>query len=210
MNDLINVVTNYMAGSFASTFIFGILTGWLIEWLFYNFFWKNRKNSNQTEKAIDKTQEPVGDNLKKTEVLGQETETSNNKQTTEPEITKSKDKPVKKETVEKQKEEPKEQATETDVVEPEQQKKIAKPTKPDDLTKLLGIGPSMSKRLQEAGINSFKQLSESSAEALVEKLIAKGARINNKGIMESWANQAKLADANDFDGLKALQNKLKK
>lgn len=181
MDDLISLVTHYMTGSFASIFIFGILTGWLIEWLFYNFFWKNRKKSHQTDEITEKSQEPAQDNAKNHEIVEQKVETSKNEQTTEQEV-----KQVAK------------------------QKKKAKPSKPDNLTKLLGVGPSMSKRLQDIGIKSFKQLSELSTEKLTEKLIAKGARINNKSIMESWAEQAKLADANDLDGLKALQKKLKK
>ncbi len=66
MNDLINVVVNYVTASFASIFIFGILTGWLIEWLFYNFIWKNSNKNKKTEvevdintssKVVEKTQE---------------------------------------------------------------------------------------------------------------------------------------------------------
>ena len=185
MDDLISLITNYLTGSFASIFIFGILTGWLIEWLFYNFFWKGRKSNNQTDETTEKRQQPAQDNAKNNDIVDQKIETSNNEQTIEQEVKQAEKKPAK-------------------------QKKTAKSPKPDDLTKLLGVGPSMSKRLQEAGINSFKQLSELSTEELSEKLIANGARINNKGMMESWANQAKLANANDFDGLKALQNKLKK
>jgi predicted flap endonuclease-1-like 5' DNA nuclease len=178
-------MTSYVTGSFASIFIFGLLTGWLIEWLFYNFFWKSRKSCHQRDKTTNKRQEPAPDNTKNNDVVDQKIEASNNEQTIEQEVKQAEKKPA-------------------------TQKKTAKFPKPDDLTKLLGIGPSMSKRLQEAGINSFKQLSELSTEELSEKLIANGVRTNNKGMMESWANQAKLADANDFDGLKALQNKLKK
>ncbi|RTZ64556.1 MAG: hypothetical protein DSZ29_05420, partial [Aquificaceae bacterium] len=82
--------------------------------------------------------------------------------------------------------------------------------KKDDFSKLLGIGPSMLKRLQEVEIYSFKQLSEVDIKELTEKLVANGARINNKAIMDSWNEQAKLASKGDFEGLKVLQNKLKK
>jgi predicted flap endonuclease-1-like 5' DNA nuclease len=74
----------------------------------------------------------------------------------------------------------------------------------------LGIGSGLSKRLEDIGICSFKQLSEITVEELIEQLVAKGARLNNKSIMASWAKQAIFADNDDIDGLKAFQNELKK
>ena len=78
------------------------------------------------------------------------------------------------------------------------------------MARLSGIGPSMLKRLREEKIDTFKQLSETNIEDLKEKLIANGARINNKEIMLSWNEQAKLAEAGNFDALETLQKKLKK
>ena len=41
-----------------SVFILGVLSGWLVEWLFYNFYWKSRKKENsvnaEAETVIDK------------------------------------------------------------------------------------------------------------------------------------------------------------
>ena len=68
----------------------------------------------------------------------------------------------------------------------------------------------MSKHLKKIGLNSFQQLSKLDTEELIKKLTADGVRVINKNVMASWAEQAVLADAGDFKGLKALQNKLKK
>ncbi|MCK5896275.1 MAG: hypothetical protein KAG20_05690 [Cocleimonas sp.] len=179
-------VTQYVMGSFASIFILGVLTGWLVEWLFYYFFWKKE----DAQKTVVTPSEKEGEETNNT--IDYQAE----KLKKEQEIAKS--------SVKKQ--------IETQQIKPttNQQKKIIKPTETDDFTKLLGIGAGLSKRLEEIGICSFKQLNEISVEELIEQLVAKGARINNKGIMASWAKQAKFADDGDIDGLKAFQNELKK
>ena len=148
-----------------SMFILGVLSGWLAEWLFYNFWWKTRDTEDLVK--VDTETKITKEALESTNVIAKNTaETAETAETIN--------------------------------------------HKKDDLRKLLGIGPSMVKRLQEADINSFKQLSEVNMEELKEKLLKNGARINNKGIMDSWNEQAKLASVGDFVTLEALQNKLKK
>jgi predicted flap endonuclease-1-like 5' DNA nuclease len=205
-----------MADSFISTFILGVLTGWLIEWLFYHFIWKNssaKKAENESQKTKDETSgKPI-----------QQQQTNDAMDEPVPEKVENKD-----ETEEKTKEKMSAKFEETNTNESLQdkplikedlpikeqtampEKQIEKPKKADDLTKIIGIGPSFSRRLKEIGIESFQQLSELTDEDLIKKLSERGARINNKGIMASWADQAKLADVGDFDGLAILQNKLKK
>ncbi len=80
----------------------------------------------------------------------------------------------------------------------------------DDLTKLSGIGPSMAATLGELGITSYKKLAAMDDDILRDMLEASGARLNNnKDAMDSWNEQAMLADKGDFKGLKALQDSLK-
>ena len=98
-------------------------------------------------------------------------------------------------------------------------KKIASATKKtpakkasgDDLTKLSGIGPSMASTMAELGITSYKKLAAMDDDILRDMLEASGARLNNnKEAMDSWNEQATLADKGDFAGLKELQEELKK
>ena len=79
------------------------------------------------------------------------------------------------------------------------------------MTKLSGIGPSMAATMAEIGITSFKKLAAMDDDILRDMLEASGARLNNnKEAMDSWNEQATLADKGDFDGLKKLQEELKK
>jgi len=81
----------------------------------------------------------------------------------------------------------------------------------DDLTKLSGIGPSMAGTLKELGIDSYKKLAATNDDILRDMLEASGARLNNnKEAMDSWNEQAELADKGDFAGLKKLQESLNK
>lgn len=76
----------------------------------------------------------------------------------------------------------------------------------DDLTKLEGIGPKVSKILAEAGYTSFADLAKADA-AEVDKVLD----ANKLQMMDSagWIDQAKLAAAGDMEGLAKLQDELK-
>jgi predicted flap endonuclease-1-like 5' DNA nuclease len=251
-----NIATSYITNSFMSIFILGVLTGWLVEWIFYNLFWKHSANNKITKNTSETPS--LNKVLKETKDSKQNADSAKDRKTEEKQI-KSKSGSKK----EKQQPDPKNKSERSDKSEKEKQqakikgkaeistkdqqeltqkadtkdilteedqaaekkplakteekppvKKAKKATnlaaKTDDLTKLYGVGPSIAQSLKEIGVNSFKQLSESNADELIEKLIANGTKIINKTAMESWAEQAKFADANDLDGLKAFQDELKK
>jgi predicted flap endonuclease-1-like 5' DNA nuclease len=85
------------------------------------------------------------------------------------------------------------------------------PKSGDDLTRLSGIGPSMASKLHELGITTFKKLADMDDDILRDMLEASGARLNNnKEAMDTWNEQASLADKGDLAGLKKLQDMLKK
>jgi predicted flap endonuclease-1-like 5' DNA nuclease len=87
----------------------------------------------------------------------------------------------------------------------------AKKTTGDDFTKLSGIGPSMAATLNELGIDTYRKLADMDDDILRDMLEASGARLNNnKEAMDSWNEQALLAEKGDFEGLKKLQAELKK
>ena len=80
------------------------------------------------------------------------------------------------------------------------------PDTPDDLVIIEGIGPKISSVLQAAGIITFKQLAEAETESVKQILLAANLRLADP---TSWKEQARLAAAADWEGLKALQESLK-
>lgn len=81
-----------------------------------------------------------------------------------------------------------------------------KATGSDDLTKIEGIGAKMAKALQDAGIRTFTSLSEASEDTLRAAIEAAGMRFSPS--LATWAEQAKFAAQNDWDGLKKFQDTL--
>lgn len=77
----------------------------------------------------------------------------------------------------------------------------------DKLTKIEGIGPKISEKLNGAGIHTFEDLANSEVSRLEEILAAAGSRysMHNPG---TWPMQADLAAQGKWDELKDLQDKL--
>jgi len=86
-------------------------------------------------------------------------------------------------------------------VEAKPQKKV----EADDLTKIEGIGPKVSKALIAAGISTFEALANASAEDIQKILSDAGLRMMDAS---TWPQQARLAADGDWDALKKLQDKL--
>ncbi len=80
-------------------------------------------------------------------------------------------------------------------------------TKPDDLKKIEGIGPKISGILNEAGIYTFANLSQTPVDRLKGILADAGNRYKMHD-PSSWPKQAALAAAGDWDELKKLQDYL--
>ena len=77
---------------------------------------------------------------------------------------------------------------------------------PDDLTRVEGIGPKYAEILTGAGINTFAQIAAMSEDEIVNLIKSNGGR--KSASMATWAEQAKLAAAGDWDGLAKLQDEL--
>ncbi|MBU6342598.1 MAG: hypothetical protein KGS48_13975 [Bacteroidetes bacterium] len=77
----------------------------------------------------------------------------------------------------------------------------------DDLKIVEGIGPKIAEILNNAGINSWKALSETAPERIREILDAAGPNFN---VHEpaTWPEQARLANAADWEALKKMQDEL--
>ncbi|HEX6036164.1 MAG TPA: helix-hairpin-helix domain-containing protein [Anaerolineales bacterium] len=77
---------------------------------------------------------------------------------------------------------------------------------PDDLKRIEGIGPKVSKVLNEAGITTFAGLAAANTTDVQKTLNDAGLQMMNP---EGWIEQARLAANGDWEGLERLQNKLK-
>ncbi|MBO9591758.1 MAG: DUF4332 domain-containing protein [Niabella sp.] len=77
----------------------------------------------------------------------------------------------------------------------------------NDLTKIEGIGPAIAKLLEQEGIQNFKDLSKATIKKLKSTLDAAGSKFAMHD-PKSWPKQAKLAAAEKWEELKALQQEL--
>ncbi|WP_300604237.1 glycoside hydrolase family 13 [Niabella sp.] len=85
-------------------------------------------------------------------------------------------------------------------------KKVVEAVK-NDLTKIEGIGPAIAKLLEQEGIQNFKDLSKATIKKLKGALDAAGSKFAMHD-PKSWPKQAKLAAAEKWEELKALQQEL--
>jgi F-type H+-transporting ATPase subunit gamma len=89
---------------------------------------------------------------------------------------------------------------------PDVKEKSPASTKPDDLTKIEGIGPKMSAALIAEGYETFEKIAAASEEGLRTAIENQGLRFAPS--LLTWADQAKFAARGDWDGLKMLQDSL--
>ena len=81
------------------------------------------------------------------------------------------------------------------------------PAKPDNLTRIEGIGPKIGRLLNGAGIKTYAELANTSV-ATLERIVQEDAGLEFIN-PESWPQQAALAAAGDWEALKTLQADLK-
>jgi predicted flap endonuclease-1-like 5' DNA nuclease len=78
----------------------------------------------------------------------------------------------------------------------------------NDLTKIYGLGKTLAAQLEAAGITTFAALAELPLERLREIVTAQGtdeASVNE----ETWAEQARLLDAGDYDAFAEYVERLR-
>ena len=236
-------------------FILGVLAGWLAEWIFFTFFWKQDSSSadcaaleaelSTKNKTIAVLRSDLENTRKrnKSKENERQSKTASNSSAIEKKTSDAANKTAKLTNQSAKNTGVKEKAAAVSTSTPaarssnasteakpktKQDKKTSasaknasatvapkkartkKPTTGDDLTKLSGIGPSMASKLHDLGITTYKKLSEMDDDILRDMLEDAGARLNNnKAAMDSWNEQALLADKGDFEGLKKLQDELK-
>ncbi|WP_018627248.1 helix-hairpin-helix domain-containing protein [Niabella aurantiaca] len=84
--------------------------------------------------------------------------------------------------------------------------KVAETVK-NDLTKIEGIGPAIAKLLEQEGFHNFKDLSKATIKKLKGVLDTAGSKFAMHD-PKSWPKQAKLAAAEKWEELEALQQEL--
>ena len=77
----------------------------------------------------------------------------------------------------------------------------------DDLTKVEGVGPKIAELLNNAGIQNFGQLANTSVDAIKAILVAAGGMYASKN-PGTWPAQAKMAANGQWDELKKWQDEL--
>lgn len=77
---------------------------------------------------------------------------------------------------------------------------------PDDLTRIEGIGPKYAEILIGTGVDTFAKIAAMSTDEIVDLVRNNGGR--KSASMATWAEQAKLAAAGDWDALEKLQEEL--
>ena len=77
---------------------------------------------------------------------------------------------------------------------------------PDNLVLIEGIGPKIASLLAANGITTFAHLAATPASLIKETLDREGLHMADP---TTWPEQARLAAAGDWDGLNALQDRLK-
>ena len=83
--------------------------------------------------------------------------------------------------------------------------KVEKKVEADDLAKIEGIGPKVSKALIAGGIPTFEALANANVEDIQKILSEAGLKMMDAS---TWPQQARLAADGDWDGLQKLQDKL--
>ena len=90
------------------------------------------------------------------------------------------------------------------VVEEVKNEEVPVASKPDDLTKIEGIGPKIAETLVAGGVDTYAKLSTSEVPAIAEMI--KDVRGNH--VPDTWPNQAKLAAEGKWEELQKLQDEL--
>jgi len=81
--------------------------------------------------------------------------------------------------------------------------------KPDNLTKIEGIGPKLAGILKDAGIETFKKMSSAKSEKISDILVKVGGNKYKRFDPTTWPDQAKLASEGKWKELEKWQNEMK-
>lgn len=190
----------------AGIFILGVLSGWLLEWIFVRLFVPNPNRKLETALQASRKEasalQQQNRELQAALTAAKAAPSAPSVEVVAPEVLET---PAVAETVDAPM-----PVAET-VVEASTAAEPAPTTaeqSDDDLTRLTGIGPKLAEAMKAAGICTYAQLTTMSVEDVSQALAGSNIRYN-KASAESWAEQATSAAAGDWKGLKAHQAALK-
>lgn len=115
---------------------------------------------------------------------------------------------VEKETAKEEPKKEKEAKAKKEAAPKKEKPKTEKADKPDDLTKIEGIGPKGAEALVNAGIATYADLSKAKSDNIKEILTAASSRMAHLD-PTSWPKQAKMAANGKWDELKEWQDNAK-
>jgi predicted flap endonuclease-1-like 5' DNA nuclease len=200
-------------------FILGVLVAWIAEWLFFNFYFKDKYCNRAMPAAATSTDTATSSDLAalKTEKAKLDTEIADLKKTaashkdeqaaSASKLTKSETRISELETALSSKVEELDNTVNADENQADAISAESSEAE-NNLATISGIGPTLHEALNDLDIRSFNQLITADIEKLMTNLKEKGARFN-KANAQTWAQQATLAAQGDWGGLKALQAELK-
>jgi predicted flap endonuclease-1-like 5' DNA nuclease len=190
------------------SFLVGLLVGWLLEWLIDFFYWRRRfRSAESANKGLQARLDAVrtGQNALEGQLASckEETEAKDRElaalharlQETETALAAARAAQLQ--------EASRAQELALQLVAAQ----AAVPPEPQDLTRIEGIGPAISRVLGEAGIVNYAQLADATVGRLREVLDAAGPRFRIAQ-PTSWPQQARLAAEERWDELQALQDSL--
>ena len=193
----------------AGIFILGVLSGWLLEWIFVRLFVPNPNRKLETAlqasrkeaSALQQQNRELQAALTAAKAAPSAPPSVEVVATAAPETLET---PAVAETVDAPMPVAETVVEVSTAAEPE----LTAEQSDDDLTRLTGIGPKLAEAMKAAGICTYAQLTTMSVEDVSQALAGSSIRYN-KASAESWAEQATLAAAGDWKGLKAHQAALK-
>ena len=193
----------------AGIFILGVLSGWLLEWIFVRLFVPNPNRKLETALQASRKEasalQQQNRELQAALTAAKAAPSAPSVEVVAPATPETLETPAVAESVDAPM-----PVAET-VVEASTAAEPASTTaeqSDDDLTRLTGIGPKLAEAMKAAGICTYAQLTTMSVEDVSQALAGSNIRYN-KASAESWAEQATLAAAGDWKGLKAHQATLK-
>lgn len=185
-------------------FLLGVIVGWVIEWLLYQFWWKpnhpekgktavgdfSAERKNLTNKIAEKDGE-ISHLKARIAMLSEQEKKS------KPVAEKARPKPASK------------PAAKKPAAKKAASTKPRASNKPDDLRKVSGIGPKIAELLKADGIDTFAALAKADLTRIQSVLKDAGPRYALADA-SSWSEQAQLLDEGKLDALELLQASLKK
>ena len=192
----------------AGIFILGVLSGWLLEWIFVRLFVPNPNRKLETALQASRKEasalQQQNRELQAALTAAKAAPSAPSVEVVAPAAPEVPETPAVVETVDA----PMPVAETVVEVSTAAEPALTAEQSDDDLTRLTGIGPKLAEAMKAAGICTYAQLTTMSVEDVSQALAGSNIRYN-KASAESWAEQATLAAAGDWKGLKAHQAALK-